>query len=155
MFKVKKRTLLLALSILWTVAGVNILRIGILSYGTVFPGAAFTFWQVGMLLLSVLILTGFGLMFRRVAIKYTRRILAFPEAKKSIFCFMSPTGYLLVAFMMGLGIGLRVSGLLPTGFFAIFYSGLGTALLGTGVFFFVQWIAAGKQDASEETRHAS
>ena len=48
---------------------------------------------------------------------------------------------------MGLGIGLRLSGLLPVEFFAVFYSGLGTALLGTGVYFFLQWIPAEKNDS--------
>lgn len=76
-------------------------------------------------------------MFYHIVGKYQKRILDYPEEKKSIFCCFDLKGYLLMAFMMGLGIGLRVGNFLPDEFFAAFYSGLGTALSVAGIRFIV------------------
>ena len=45
-----------------------------------------------------------------------------------------------MAFMMTFGIGLRVSGLVPEVFIAVFYSGLGLSLIIAGLGFCQQFI---------------
>ena len=136
MLKVKKTTLILVAAIVRFLAGANILRIGLQS--------AITLWQqknyiplVIALSFSLLVLIGFLFMFRRVIDKHCRRILSYPEEKKSIFLFFDLKGYLLMAFMMGLGITLRAIDKIPISFFAAFYTGLGTALMLGGIRFFL------------------
>lgn len=131
--KVKKEVLLIIAGALWAAAGINILRIGIASY-IASSGSVKVYFLLLMMLLSALILAGFIAMFMRVVRKNTRRILSYPE-KKTIFAFLDLKGYLLMAFMMGLGITLRLINLLPVEFFAVFYTGLGTALTLSGALF--------------------
>jgi len=47
-------------------------------------------------------------------------------------------GYLIMVFMISFGFGLRLSGLIPTWFFAFFYTGLGSALALAGVSFLMR-----------------
>lgn len=49
-----------------------------------------------------------------------------------LYRFMSLKGYLIIIFMMTLGISLRSIGSIPDGFFAFFYTGLGSALFLAG-----------------------
>ena len=99
MLKVKKSTLLLVAGLVWLAAGVNILRIGV--------QAMLSCFRVWLLVGAVVILIGFFLMFFKIVKKHTKRIMGYPEEKKSIFYFFDLKGYLLMAFMMGLGIALR------------------------------------------------
>lgn len=138
MLKVKKPTLLLVAGLVWLAAGINILRIGIQSFIDCFDASK----MVKCLLIvtgAIVILTGFFFMFSKIVKKHTKRILGYPEEKKSIFYFFDGKGYLLMVFMMGLGIGLRAGNWLPTEFFALFYNGLGTALSVAGVIFLKNW----------------
>ena len=72
----------------------------------------------------------------------TDRILNFPERKKSLFAFFDLRGYVLIIFMMGLGISLKHIPCLPVEFFAAFYPGLGTALSIAGIRYLVSWFQA-------------
>jgi len=45
-----------------------------------------------------------------------------------------------MAFMITFGIGLRVSGIIPDVFIAVFYSGLGASLFTAGVLFIINYI---------------
>ena len=51
--------------------------------------------------------------------------------------FFDLKAYLIMAVMMGGGIGLRFSGLLPEIFIAVFYTGLGCALALAGILFWI------------------
>ena len=57
-----------------------------------------------------------------------------------MFRFFDTKSYLIMAFMMTLDIGLRVSGVVPTRFIAYFYTGLGASLLTAGVLFIVNYL---------------
>ena len=121
--QVKKNTLLLLACLVWTAAGVNILRIGLLAYAT----------QVSLphILLSLLVFFLFQVfVFGRLVGKHTRRILGYWEDRQFFLRFFDKKSFLLMAGMMSLGMFLRVSGLAPDPFLAVFYSGLGAALLG-------------------------
>ncbi|MBQ8288807.1 MAG: hypothetical protein IJX76_08590 [Clostridia bacterium] len=132
MLKVKKPILFLLAGILWLAAGVNILRIGIESMISVFKPAKLLTWiLVGA---ALLVFTGFHFMFTAMVRRHKKRILGYEE-KVSVFRFMDVKGYLIMAFMMGLGITLRVFAKLPTKFFASFYNGLGAALSVAGIRF--------------------
>ena len=131
--KIKKEKLLIVAGIVWGIAGVNILRIGLTSFIEIFHQMKLPIF-LSMIPISAVILVGFSAMFRKVVLKNTKRILSYSD-KKSIFAFFDAKGYLLMFFMMGLGITLRSVNLLPIAFFAVFYTGLGTALLLAGIFF--------------------
>lgn len=131
--KVKKEKLLIVAGVVWGLAGINILRIGLTSFAEIFHQMKLPIFLL-MIPLSAVILAGFGAMFRKVVRKNIKRILSYSR-KKSVFAFFDLKGYLLMAFMMGLGITLRSINLLPTAFFAVFYTGLGTPLTVSGIFF--------------------
>ena len=90
-------------------------------------------------LIAIVVAALFSLMFNNFIKRYTARILSFPERKKSLFAFFDLRGYILIIFMMGLGISLKFIPGIPTEFFAGFYPGLGTALTIAGIRYFVRW----------------
>lgn len=73
--------------------------------------------------------------FGRLVGKHTRRILGYWEDRQFFLRFFDKKSFLLMAGMMSLGMFLRVSGLAPDPFLAVFYSGLGAALLLAGLLF--------------------
>lgn len=136
LFHVKKRTLLAVAGCVWMVAGFNVARLGILSYGEI-PSVT-----IVHILLSILVFSIFGLMFYKMSVKHNKRIKGYPQETKAIWHFFDLKSYLIMAFMMGGGIWLRFSGLVPAVFIAVFYTGLGCALGLAGVFFwwmFFRW----------------
>ena len=132
---VSKRTLLLIAGLVWLAAGVNILRIGLKALIPLFSGGT------GRLLLAlglaVVICAAFSLMFHRIVVRHTARILSY-ETKQPAYRFFDTKSYILMAFMMTLGITLRRSGFVPEYFFTWFYTGLGTALSIAGIRFLIR-----------------
>ena len=126
-FSVKKRTLLLIAGIVWLIAGFNIARLGVLSYKLIDRT-----WY--LYLLSMIIFLLFGTMFFKMSQKHTRRILGY-EDYRPFWHFFDIKAYLIMACMMGGGIGFRAAGIFPDIFVAFFYSGLGCALALAGVLF--------------------
>ena len=126
--KVKKRTLLLLAALIWGVAGFNILRIGMVSYVGYTGVFNFILSTVVFLLFQTFV---FGPLVRR----HTIRILGYPEEKQFFLKFFDCKSFLIMAFMMTFGIGLRASGLAPIRFIAVFYTGLGAALFVAGLLF--------------------
>ncbi len=133
-FHVKKRTLLAIAGCIWLAAGFNVARMGILSYCEV---KEVTFKYI---ILSLAVFIVFGLMFYRMSIKHNKRILGYKHETKPFWHFFDAKSYLIMAFMMGGGIWLRASGLVPAVFIAVFYTGLGCALASAGILFLVLFI---------------
>lgn len=79
------------------------------------------------------------MMFTGVVRKYSERIMSMSGGKTSIFRTFSVKGYLIIAFMISLGIGLKHIPGIPGSFFAWFYSGLGPGLLSAGIRFLIRW----------------
>lgn len=133
---VSKRHLLLANAIVWGAPGINILITGIRSYLALWPSEQIVWLAIG----SVLVLAGFVWMFGRIVRRYSDRIMNFPQKKKSILAFLPVRGWILVIFMMCLGISLKHIPGVPTAFFASFYCGLGPALITAASQFLSGWI---------------
>lgn len=121
-FHVKKRTLLAITGCVWILAGFNVARLGIISYGII-PQIS---WY--HILLSAVVFGMFGFMFFKMSSKHEKRILSYSESVKPFWYFFDLKAYCIMAFMMGGGIWLRSSGLVPDVFIAVFYTGLGIAL---------------------------
>lgn len=126
--KVKKKTLLLIACAVWSVAGFNILRIGLLSYSP--------YISVINILLSMAVFAVFQyFIFGRLVKKHTARIQNYEEERHFFMKFFDIKSFIIMAFMMSGGIYLRASSLAPERFIAVFYTGLGSSLLLAGILF--------------------
>lgn len=126
--KVKKRTLLLIACFVWTIAGFNVLRIGIVAYPA--------YLSVLNIFLSVVVFAVFqGCIFGRLVKKHTGRIIGYTEESQFFLKFFDRKAFIIMAVMITGGIGLRVSGLAPERFIAVFYTGLGASLMLAGILF--------------------
>lgn len=133
--KVKKNTLLLIACFVWTAAGFNILRIGIMAYSSYLS-----------LLNIILSAAVFGIfqyfIFGRLVKKHTKRISDYEDEKHFFLKFFDLKSFIIMAFMMIGGIYLRTSGLGPERFIAVFYSGLGASLFLAGILFGINYFKA-------------
>lgn len=127
-FHIKKRKLLMVAGIVWIIAGVNVARLGLLSYEEVSK-------NILHLLLSTAVFCIFGMMFYKMSKKHTKRIVGYEEESRPIWHFFDLKSYFIMIFMMGGGIWLRSSGIAPPIFVAVFYTGLGCALMLAGILF--------------------
>lgn len=126
--KVKKKTLLLIACLVWTIAGFNILRIGILAYQP--------YLSIVNLFLSVVVFAVFQhFIFGRLVQKHTKRIISYTEDSQFFLKFFDMKAVIIMAVMITGGIYLRTSGLAPEHFIAVFYSGLGASLFLAGILF--------------------
>ncbi len=133
--KVTRNTLLLLACFVWSAAGFNILRIGVITYPP--------YVSLVNVLLSVLVFAVFQqFIFGKLVKKHTARIQAYDEEKQFFWKFFDAKSFVIMAVMMTGGIGLRASGLAPDRFIAIFYAGLGAALLLAGLLFGWNFIKA-------------
>ena len=80
------------------------------------------------LLITASVLAAFFMMFRRIVNRYCGRIASLP-AKVKIWQTFPARGWILIVFMMGLGITLNHIPEIPSAFTASFYSGLGPMLV--------------------------
>ena len=132
---VKLNTLLLLACLVWSAAGFNILRIGVMAY----PAHL----AVVNYLLSLLVFAVFQwFIFGKLVKKHTARIGAYQEERHFFLKFFDGKSFAIMAVMMSGGIGLRASGLAPEQFIAVFYTGLGAALLLAGLLFGRNYIRA-------------
>lgn len=126
--KVKRNTLLLLACLVWSAAGINILRIGLMAYPAYLTALNF--------LLSILVFAVFQkFIFGKLVKKHTARISAYLEERHFFLKFFDGKAFAVMAVMMTGGIGLRVSGFAPERFIAVFYTGLGAALMLAGLLF--------------------
>ena len=133
MLKIPTKHLLLVNGLLWTAIGIRIAIIGVNYYQNL---DSVRWWYY---LLSALVFVGFWFMFTGVVRKYAARIMAMTEPKTSIIKTFSVKGYLIIAFMITLGITLKRIPQVPDSFIAWFYSGLGPGLLSAGIRFIIRW----------------
>ncbi len=140
MFKIATEKLLLVAGIVWTIAGANIANIGLTAYRNDW---GWVIWAllVGTLIIFVLFHVG---IFTKMVGKHSDRIRGYQEGKTFILKFFDKKGYIMMAIMMGGGIALRMSGVVPDWFIAFFYTGLGIALMVAGISFIVRYFKSPK-----------
>lgn len=126
--KVKRNTLLLIACLVWTTAGFNILRVGLLAYPA--------YRGIVNYLLTALVFAVFQIfIFGKLVKKHTSRIRAYQEERHFFLKFFDGKSFAIMAMMMTVGIWLRSSGFAPERFIAFFYTGLGASLLLAGLLF--------------------
>lgn len=135
--KVRAKYLLLIAAAVWFLAGVNILRLGVLAAAE--GGTPVWLLFVGIPVIFLL----FHMMFSRLVGKHADRIRGYGEDKMHVLKFFDVKGYVIMAIMMGGGISLRAFGIVPGWFVTFFYTGLGAALSLAGIGFLVHYVKRG------------
>ena len=119
--RVPKIWLLLFMSILWAIAGFNVLKVGIPAFiqSADRPHV--------YLLISATIFILFMIMFYHTVKKHRDRIMSY-ENRVCFFKMMNIKGYLFIIGMTTLGIVIKSIEIMPMLFIGTFYIGLGSAL---------------------------
>lgn len=125
----KRKHLYLVAGLIWGIPGIIISLKGINAYRIQPPE---DIWWLA--LITAAVLTAFFLMFRRIVDRYCGRIASLSE-KVKIWQTFPARGWVLLIFMMGLGIALKHIPGIPPAFTASFYSGLGPMLILSSVRF--------------------
>lgn len=118
-----RKHLYVVAAVIWGIPGIMITLKGIKAY-TIQPSE--NLWW--LLLITAFVLASFFLMFRRIVDRYSERIASLPERVK-IWQTFPLRGWILLVFMMSLGIALKHIPGIPSAFTASFYTGLGPMLL--------------------------
>lgn len=133
-YGVNKQILLITAGTVWLSAGANILRIGIVTW---LNSSQEWMFKIGEA--TVVFLLFFILIFRRLYYKHTRRIEEKKETRNCPFSFFDVKSWIVMIFMISLGITIRSLRLLPDSFISVFYTGLSIALILTGILFIRYW----------------
>jgi len=131
-FHVPKNLLMLIAGLVWCAAGAMVCLIGLPLEAGLAPA------HLVLIPLSVVIFVLFYvLVFSRLVRKHTDRIRARTETRLPFWQFFNASSWAVMGVMMGGGMALRVSRVMPDWMIAFFYSGLGIALFLCGVQFLV------------------
>lgn len=120
-YGVNRQFLMFMAGVVWILAGVNILCIGIMTWINI---SSFQLFRVCEAI--VVFLLFFNFVFKKLFYKHTRRI----EQKKDKSCpfaFFDVKGWIIMAVMITVGILVRKFQLLPNTFISVFYVGLSSA----------------------------
>ncbi len=128
-FRVRKRTLLEIAGIVWIIAGINVSRMGILGY------LSTNNISITNIFLSIVVFGIFGTLFYKMSLKHLKRIKLYEEDTRYFWDFFDLKAYIVMIFMMSGSILLRSLGLVSLNFIAVFYTGLGLALIMAGSIF--------------------
>lgn len=121
--RVGKKYIYLIAALIWGIPGILITFKGIRAYYDVpIP-------QIGwLMILTGFILLMFHRIFRQLVKRYSNHIIALPE-KNALWQTFPIRAWIMIFFMMGLGITFKLIPFIPIQFTAFFYSGLGPMLI--------------------------
>jgi hypothetical protein len=88
-----------------------------------------------------IVFIAFLVLFLRIALKHIQRITSYTEPLTAIYKFFDSRSYIIIIVMVFLGAAIRISSLVPGPAIASFYSGLGTSLIISGIYYLVTYIA--------------
>ena len=125
-FRIKKQSLIAVAGIVWLLAGLNVVILGV--------RAAIDLRGLAAIVLLALvggaaaIFCAFHSMFSKLVQKNAQRIADLEGERHHVVRFFDRKSYMMMAIMMSFGIGMRAAGFFPDWFIAFFYTGLGLAL---------------------------
>lgn len=125
----KVRTLTLIDGIIWLIAGINVVRLGVMAWLTLDATT------IPVIIGCLATLVAFATMFVRMTFKNIDRIRRIPAAERTILNCMTARSFFIMIFMITLGVTLRHWSLVLPAFIAAFYVGLGTALSAAGILY--------------------
>ena len=82
----------------------------------------------------------FLLVFRKVSLRYITRIKNLPQRRPCMFAFFDLRGYIMMSFMITIGILVSHWKLIPELYKGTFFISLGLSLLGSSVFYIVEGV---------------
>ncbi len=123
---VDKKTLILLAGLMWCGVGVMLISYAVSWLSVLMVKKQIAFYVIGFSVALPIHVYGFS----KIAGKNLERLLPMIE-KKCIFSFMTWKSYIVVLFMVSLGITLRHSSL-PKQYLSIVYNGIGLALFLSG-----------------------
>lgn len=130
---VPKRYLLLVAAIMWFSAGTFLIIRG----EFILPGFEH-FWP-RLLVVIVAGMAMFFLIFIRLSLNHIRRINAIEIIKPCIFSFFDFKGYLMMLFMITLGVTLRKTHVITAELLSYFYFTMSIPLILSAIRFFLAW----------------
>ena len=133
-YGVNRQILLIIAGTVWIIAGGNILRIGIVTWMNNSHNWMFKIGEA-----TIVFLLFFVLIFKRLYYKHTRRIEQKKVTRNCPFSFFVVNSWIILIFMISLGITIRSFHLLSESFISVFYTGLSIALILTGILFIRYW----------------
>jgi hypothetical protein len=140
---VSRRALMVIGGVVWTAAGANILRIGV----NCWMAEVLPVWLKALGAASVFAAFYCGV-FSKMHTKHSRRISLKPE-RNCPFGFLDVRGWAIMAFMIALGVTIRRFELMPQWFIAMFYTGLSSALMLTGLRFLLSGLRFNRQSCRD------
>ncbi len=132
---VSKRMLLFLASLVWAIAGFNILKIAIEELYIIKH-----LYMVGILGGIIGFIIFFKFVFYKMYKKHTIRIINIEDEKPCIFSFFDKKGYIIMIFMITLGISVRTFNIIDGIPLVILYLSLGLALISASIIFFISCI---------------
>lgn len=130
-----KKTLFICAAIVWMIAGSMVMKLG---YEVVLNSEGYKL--ISALVAVAVFLIFYHLIFKKMAHKHQKRIKSKEKEKVCIFSFFDAKGYMIMGFMMSLGMIIRSLTFINPMYWAPFYIGLGTALFCAGILFVKGWI---------------
>lgn len=103
-YGVNRKVLLITAGVVWIIAGVNILRIGIMTWLT---DSQYWLFKIGEA--TVVFLLFFLFVFKRLYYKHTKRIGEKKKEKNCPFSFFDVKGWIIMVFMITFGVTMRCS----------------------------------------------
>ena len=125
-FRIKKQPLIAVAGVVWLLAGLNVAVLGVRAAIDMRGVAAIVFLALAGG--AIAIFCAFHSMFSRLVQKNAQRIADLDGDRHHVVRFFDRKSYLMMAFMMSFGIGMRAAGIFHEWFIAFFYTGLGLAL---------------------------
>jgi hypothetical protein len=87
----------------------------------------------------------FLLVFRKVSLKYVNRIKNLPQHRPCMFAFFDGRGYIIMSFMIGMGITVSHWKVIPELYKGTFFISLGLSLLASSIFYIIEGVQFVKQ----------
>ena len=133
MLLIPTKFLMLLAGGIWMIAGAMVVMVGV--------NATLQPWTAPMLLGSLLVLAAFLSMFLMISRQHARRIMGYPDRLMPIYYFFDARSYVIMAVMIFLGASVRMAGFVPDAIIALFYCGLGAALVIAGIYLIVSYVS--------------
>ena len=132
-FRVNSRVLLLFAGLVWITAGANVLRVGIEAWRS--GGSS---WPFGAAAAAAVFLLFYLFVFKRLYFRHANRIES-KEGRSCPFSFFDIKGWIVMGAMIAFGAAARSFGLFSDSFVSVFYIGLSSALIVTGIRVLYRW----------------
>lgn len=129
-----KRSLLLIAGFVWMFAGGMVSKLG---FEVLFTSSIHPF--ISLIVATITFYIFFNFIFIKLVKKHKNRIYEKEQDKLCLFSFFDVKSYIIMIFMMGLGITIRSINSINPLCWAAVYIGIGLALFSSGVAFIIEW----------------